>query len=102
MEAIAIERRRHDEPYKTKVQLRTLSDLDYRTKAAQRARQLVNEIEAEYGPDLTVVQKQLAFNSALLAAMIEDQACRWLEGETIDQLVFAQLVSTQRRALGSL
>jgi hypothetical protein len=82
--------------------LRSIDDLDGRTHAARRARQLIGAIEEDLGGDLTVSQRQLAQHAAILGAMLEDAATRWLSGETIDQSNYALLINAQRRILDAL
>jgi hypothetical protein len=85
-----------------KVTLMTFADLDGRTLAARRARQLVGAIEDDLGGDLTVSQRQLATNAAILGAMIESMSARWLQGGTVDLASYALLINAQRRCLAAL
>jgi hypothetical protein len=87
---------------KYKVPLRSLDQLDQRTRAAMRAHALIDAIADDLGGNLTVTQRQLAQHAALLGAMIEDSAARWLKGETIDQANYAFLINAQRRVLAAL
>lgn len=82
--------------------LMTIDDLDGRTLAARRAKDLIAAIEEDMGGDLTVSQRQLVQHAAMLGAMVEDLATRWLLGEKIDQANYALLINAQRRVLGAL
>jgi hypothetical protein len=83
-------------------QLMTFESLDGRTLAARRAHSLVGAIRDDLGGDLTIAQRQLAQHAAILGAMIEDQATRWLTGEAIDQANYTLLINAQRRCLAAL
>jgi hypothetical protein len=91
---------------KTRVTLRTIADLDQRTLAYRRARSLIDSIKSDLGIDddgeLTTNQRQLIQHAALLGAMCEDLAARWLAGEKIDQAAYSNLINTQRRILEAL
>jgi hypothetical protein len=91
---------------KAKAQLRTIADLDQRTLAYRRARDLIDSIKSDLGiaddDELTTNQRQLIQHAALLGAMCEDLAARWLTGEKIDQAAYSQLINTQRRILEAL
>jgi hypothetical protein len=66
---------------------------------------LIGAIKADLGSgddDLTVSQQQLIQHAAILGAMCEDIATRWLLGEKIDQAAYALLINSQRRVLASL
>jgi hypothetical protein len=85
-----------------KLRLMTLHDLDGRTLASRRAKELIATIEEDLGSDLTVSQRQLVRHAAILGAMIESLAARWLLGEPIDQNTYAMLINAQRRVLAAL
>lgn len=108
METTAIAARsnagRHDKPaVNGKLRgLMTIEDLDGRTLAARRAKDLIAAIEEDMGGDLTVSQRQLVQHAAILGAMVEDLATRWLLGEKIDQANYALLINAQRRVLVAL
>jgi hypothetical protein len=59
--------------------LRTLSDLDGRTHAAQQAHKLVARLEADLGGDLSTAERELVKRAALLGAIVEDTEVAWLE-----------------------
>jgi hypothetical protein len=94
----------HDKPaHNGKLRgLMTIDDLDGRTLAARRAKDLIAAIEDDMGGDITVSQRQLIQHAAILGAMVEDLATRWLLGEKIDQANYALLINAQRRVLGAL
>ncbi len=85
-----------------KLRLMTLHDLDGRTLASRRAKELIATIAEDMGGDLTVPQRQLVQHAAILGAMIESLAARWLLGEPIDQNTYAMLINAQRRVLAAL
>jgi hypothetical protein len=91
-----------DRPGGGKLQLMTIDDLDGRTLAARRAKQLVGAIEEDLGGELTVSQRQLATHAAILGAMIESMSARWLQGEAVDLANYALLINAQRRILAAL
>ena len=83
----------------SKVHLRTLNDLDGRTAASRRARELVANYESDLGgaDRLTTGQRELVKRVALAGALAEDIEVRWLQGGQIDVGEYATLVNTQRR-----
>ena len=90
----------------TKPRLMTFGDLDQRTLAARRARQLVSSIKKDIGcgddEELSTSQNQLATHTAILGAMIESVAAQWLLGEPVDLTTYSMLINTQRRVLAEL
>lgn len=87
-----------------KARLRTLGDLDRRTKAGQAALKLRDDIAADLGgwDRLSAMQKELVSNAALLGAMIEDAGVSYLKGEPADLAEFMALTNAQRRLLSDL
>jgi hypothetical protein len=83
--------------------LRTLDDLDARTSAYRRARELINGIEADLGgaDQLTTAQRQLAQRASVYGALIESCEVEWLEGRIVDPNWFAA-TNAQRRVLRDL
>jgi hypothetical protein len=89
--------KRHDGPPKKR--LLTLEDLDRRTKAAQRALELHEQLVAERGgpESLSVLRHEMTRSVAVLTAMIEDMQARWLRGDKIDPAAIATLLNARRR-----
>jgi hypothetical protein len=88
-----------------KYKLRTLDQLDLRSRAYLRVKDLVDSIKRDVGCDdeeLTASQQQLIQNAALLGVMIENLSVQWLEGEKVEVADFALLVNAQRRVLQQL
>lgn len=77
--------------------LRTLDDLDGRTRAAKLAQRLVAGLEADLGGDLTTGQREIVKRVALSGAIVEDLETRWLEGERIDLADYVRVANAQRR-----
>jgi hypothetical protein len=88
----------------TKPVVRSIADLDGRTQAARRARQLVEDIEADLGgaESLNTAQRELVKRAALAGALAEDLEVRWLQGEQIKVIAYARLISAQRRLCTTL
>jgi hypothetical protein len=84
--------------------LKTIDDIDQRTLAGKRARELVAAIEADLGgvENLTAGVKQLIQRAAVLAAMIESSEAQWLSGKPIDLNNFLAAIGVQRRVLTTL
>lgn len=87
-----------------KARLRTLDDLDRRTKAGQAALKLRDDMAADLGgwDRLSAMQRELVSNAALLGAMIEDAGVTYLKGEPVDLAEFMALTNAQRRLLADL
>jgi hypothetical protein len=70
-----------------------------RDAAYKKIAELIGHLEADLGgaDRLSTAERRLVRHAALSAAMIEDLATRWLEGEPIDPTVFATLCSNERR-----
>lgn len=99
-----MERRKLEESGRSKVQLRSLSDLDGRTTAARAAFALRNAIAADLGgqEQLTAMQAAVVNSAALLGAMLENLGAQYLAGEKIDHARYATLANAQRRLLADL
>ena len=84
-----------------KVRLLTLADLDKRTTAAKRARDLINSVTADLGgvDNLGVGERQVIQRAVLLGVMAEDIESRWLLGEAVDPVILATISNAQRRLL---
>jgi hypothetical protein len=72
---------------------------DKRGAAYRKIAELIDSLEADLGgaDRLSTAERRLVRHAALSAAMIEDLATRWLEGEPIDPAVLATLCSNERR-----
>ena len=84
-----------------KVRLRSLDDLDNRTAAARRARDLVADLESDLGGGdrLSVGLRELVKRAAMLGAIVEDCEVRWLERKPVDLDTYLAAVNAQRRVL---
>lgn len=82
--------------------LKTLDDLDGRTRAAKLAHRLVTDLESDLGGDLSTAQRELVKRAALLGAIVEDYEVRWLEHKGADLSLYGTLVDRQRRILETL
>lgn len=81
-----------------KVRLLTLSDLDGRTRAAQRVSELSERLLAERGGEAAgELRRVITRDVALLTTMIEDLCARWLSGEAIEPASISTLINTRRR-----
>lgn len=81
-----------------KTRLLTLDSLDKRTKAAQRVQELADRLLAERGGEAAgELRRAITRDVAVLSAMIEDLAARWLLGEPVEPAAIATLVNTRRR-----
>jgi hypothetical protein len=81
------------------VRLLTLADLDKRTTAARRARELIDAIASDLGGDLSTGEQQVAQRASLLGCMAESLETQWLLGEPVDTAVYCTIINAQRRAL---
>lgn len=84
-----------------KVRLLTLSDLDGRTRAAQAARRLHDDLISDMGGEhhVSAGQMELAQRAAVMGALIEDIEARWLRGEKIPLHDYLAATNAQRRVL---
>lgn len=87
-----------------KVRLRSLGDLDRRTRAAQAVFALRDELASDLGglDRLSAMQRELVENTAVLGAMLKDAAASYLSGEPVDLAEFMALTNAQRRLLSDL
>jgi len=87
-----------------KLRLRTLADVDRRTRAGQAAFKLRDELAADLGgyDQLSAMQRELVENTAVLGAMLKDAAASYLTGEPVDLAEFMSLTNAQRRLLADL
>jgi hypothetical protein len=90
---------RSSPPTGSKARLCTLESLDGRTRAAQRAHELVKALQADLGGSLSARDLLAVRRAAMLAALAEDATARQLTGDAtdIDQLV--RLNNASRRAI---
>jgi hypothetical protein len=84
-----------------KLRLLTLGNLDRRTLAAKRAKQLIDAIEADLGGGdrLTEGERQLVQRAAVLGAYIESCEVKWLGGEAVELADYLAAINAQRRVL---
>ena len=85
-----------------KTHLRTLDSLDGRTRAAQRARALIQSFEADLGRDPSSADLLAMRQAAMLTAIAEDAAARQLAGDAEDPSTLIPLVNAARRAVMDL
>ena len=87
-----------------KIRLRSLDDLDNRTLAAKRTRQLLGDIVSDLGgpENVTAAQRQLVQRAAILGAYLEDIEFKWASGEEIPFAEYLVAVNAQRRVLATI
>lgn len=87
-----------------RIRLRTIDDLDGRTRAAKRALQLVADLEADLGgpASLSTAQRELIRRCAVLGAIVGDVEAAWLEKQNADLSLYGMLVDRQRRLFETL
>lgn len=87
-----------------KARLRTLNDLDKRTRAHRDTSELRESIAADLGgwDALSAMQAEVITAAALMGAMIRDRAASYLEGQAVDLPSFITLANAQRRHLEAL
>jgi hypothetical protein len=87
-----------------KFRLKSLEDLDGRTTAARRTRDLVAGLESDLGgaDRLTTGMRELVKRIAIAGAVAEDIEVRWLDGGRIDVSEYSTLINTQRRLLATI
>ena len=88
----------------SKLRLLTLDQLDHRTAAAKRCRDLIAAIELDLGGSdrLSTGERQIIQRAAITGAVLEDIETRWLAGEPIDPARYATLGNAQRRLLETI
>lgn len=87
---------------KVPARLRTLDDLDGRTRASKKARELVSALQSDLGGDLSAAQRELVQRAAILGAIIEDAETSWLARSPVDLSLLGTLADRQRRLLETL
>jgi glutathione S-transferase len=102
-----IEARPPDAPTKApngKLRLLSFNDLDGRTLAARRAKQLIEAIETDLGGGdrLSQGQKELVKRAAVLGAIIASSETQWLSGDTFELGDYLAAINAQRRILATL
>ncbi len=80
-------------------QLRTISDLDGRTRAAKATRERIASLRAELGEPLPATVALLVERAALLASVLEDREAAYLAGQPIDLASYSTAANTLRRLL---
>lgn len=87
-----------------RARLRTLADVDRRTRAGQAAFKLRDDLAADLGgwDRLSAMQRELIENAAVLGAMLKDAAATYLSGDPVDLAEFMALTNAQRRLLTDL
>ncbi|MBX9574552.1 MAG: hypothetical protein K2X07_02820 [Caulobacteraceae bacterium] len=99
-------RRRRDPGQKApaKARLRTLDDLDKRTRAHRDTSELREALAADLGgwDAVSAMKAEVITAAALMGAMIRDRAASYLEGEPVDLASFITLANAQRRHLEAL
>ncbi|MEI9422212.1 hypothetical protein O7A70_13665 [Mesorhizobium sp. Cs1299R1N1] len=87
-----------------KARLRTLDDLDRRTKAAQATFELRDQLATDLGgmEQLSAMEREIVDGAALLGAMIKDAGATYLSGDPVDLGEFMALTNAQRRLLADV
>lgn len=87
-----------------KARLRSLADLDGRTRTAQAVLRLRDELAEDLGgwDRLSAMQRELVENVAVLGAMLRDASATYLTGGLVDLGEFMALTNAQRRLLADL
>ncbi|MER9285070.1 hypothetical protein [Mesorhizobium australicum] len=87
-----------------KARLRTLDDLDRRTRAAQATFELRDQIAKDLGgiDRLSAMKREIVDSAALLGAMIKDAGATYLSGDPVDLGEFMALTNAQRRLLADI
>ncbi|TPL75115.1 hypothetical protein [Mesorhizobium sp. B2-3-15] len=91
-------------PKGAKARLRTLDDLDRRTKAAQATFELRDQLASDLGgmEQLSAMEREIVDGAALLGAMIKDAGATYLSGDPVDLGEFMALTNAQRRLLADV
>ncbi|HEY7248692.1 MAG TPA: hypothetical protein VH678_32920 [Xanthobacteraceae bacterium] len=84
-----------------RIKLRSLDELDGRTAAARRARDLIAHLVADAGgnDNITEGMRQLITRAAVIAAYVEDIEARWISGGNIKVEEYLAAANTQKRIL---
>jgi hypothetical protein len=86
------------------VRFLSLRDLDQRSRAAMRCKELVGALSVDLGgaDRLSAAQQQLVQRSALMGTLCEDFEVRFALGEPIELLDYITVANAQRRLLVTL
>lgn len=85
-----------------KARLLTFDQLDGRTRAVVRVKNMEKQLEADLGGDLSKGQEALARRAAVLSAIIEDVEAKWARGEPFPLDEYLSATNVLRRLLTSL
>src|ERR1044072_8249569 len=87
-----------------KIRLVAINQLDGRTTAARRVRELTAALISDLGgaDHISTGQSQLVQRADVLGAVIEDFETRWGAGETVDMAAYLSTINAQRRVLVTL
>jgi hypothetical protein len=89
---------------RAKARLRTLADLDKRTRAHRDTSELMESIAADLGGwrNVSTMKREVITAASLLGAVIRDRAASYLAGDAMDLGEFITLTNAQRRLLADL
>jgi hypothetical protein len=85
-----------------KLKLITISDLDGRTVAAKRVREVVNSLLGDLATVPSEAQRQLIQRASLLSTILESEETKLLSGEQVDLATYLSAVDRLRRVLMAL
>jgi hypothetical protein len=87
-----------------KTRFRTLDDLDQRTTAAKKARELMRAMTVDLGGDdhLTAAQRELVQRACLLSAFLADCEANWLAGQPVHAGDWFAAIDRQTKVLLAL
>ena len=93
---------RHSPRNDEKVSLLTLDNLDGRTLAVRRIKELETQIMTDMGDDLTEAQRSLLRRAVVLSALLDDQEARWVDGTPFELNEYLSATNVLRRLLSTL
>ena len=85
-----------------KVRLLTFDQLDGRTRAVVRVKNMEKQLEADLGGDLTKAQQALARRASVLSAILEDAESKWADGKEFPLDEYLAATNVLRRLLATL
>lgn len=87
-----------------KARLRTLNDLDKRTRAHRDTAELREQLAADLGgwDAVSAMKAEVITAAAIMGAMMRDRSAAYLAGEAVDVNAFLTLANAQRRHLEAL